>query len=151
MKFAIASIVLLLAACSAPESATSNAPEPVPALTPAASVELPRPVSETEVLEPGAPQALRVVGTEPFWGLQVQDEALTFTTPDDQVGLQMRGIRTEVAGGGLDISGRSGAKDFSLKVRPGECSDGMSDMEFTMTAQFRIGESDYTGCAQAAK
>ena len=94
---------------------------------------------------------LRVVGTEPFWGVQVDGGALTFTTPDNQAGLQMRGVRTEVPGGGLDISGRSGEQAFSLTVRPGDCSDGMSDMEFTMTAEFKIGDTEYQGCAQAKK
>ncbi len=96
-------------------------------------------------------QTLRVVGTEPFWGVQVDGDALTFTTPEDPAGLQMRGERTLVPGGGLDISGRSGEQAFALKVRPGDCSDGMSDMAFTMTAEFHIGETVYRGCAQVTK
>lgn len=148
MKFAIASIVLLLAACSAPTSSPGDTP--IPATAPAGSPELPVPVGEEEILKPGVPQALRVVGTEPFWGLQVNGQALTFTTPENQVGLHMRGVRTEVPGDGLYLSGGSGEKEFSLNVRYGECSDGMSDTEFTMTAQFRIGQAEYTGCAQAA-
>lgn len=109
------------------------------------------PVSENVADEPTAPQALRVVGTEPFWGVQVDGDALTFTTPEDQTGLQMRGERKDVPGGGLDISGLSGEQAFSLNVRPGDCSDGMSDLAFTMTAEFRLGESAYRGCAQAAE
>ena len=96
-------------------------------------------------------QGLRVVGTEPFWAVKVEGDTLTFTTPENQVGLHMRGKRTEVAGGGVDIAGQDGERTFSLKVRPGECSDGMSDMKFTMTANFQIGETRYRGCAQVAE
>lgn len=94
---------------------------------------------------------LRVVGTEPFWGVQLDGDALTFTTPADQVGLQMRGARTEVPGGGFDISGYSGEQAFSLRIRPGDCSDGMSDTAFTLSAEFHIGESTYRGCANAVE
>ncbi|MGV8923621.1 MAG: COG3650 family protein [Thermomonas sp.] len=150
MKFAIASISLLLVACSAPQS-PGDTQGPAPVVSPAASADLPMPISENGSMDTGTPQTLRVVGTEPFWGVQVDGDALTFTTPENQAGLQLRGERTEVPGGGLDISGGSGEQAFSLKLRPGDCSDGMSDMEFTMTAEFHIGETAYRGCAQATK
>jgi uncharacterized membrane protein len=38
-----------------------------------------------------------------------------------------------------------------LRVASGECSDGMSDNRYTMTASFRIGDIDYRGCGEAAK
>lgn len=147
MKFAIAFIAVLLAGCSAPEGPTNRAP--APAIAPVASEELPKHVSDSKALESAALQTLRVVGTEPFWAVQVNGDAFTFTTPADQTGRRMRGIRSQVPGGGLDISGHSGEQAFSLLVRPGVCSDGMSDTAFTMTAEFHIGETTYRGCANA--
>lgn len=149
MKVAIAFIAVLLAGCSDPEGSTNSAPEP--AVTPAASVELPKQVSDSKALESAGLQTLRVVGTEPFWGVRVDGDALTFTTPADQTGLRMRGIRSPVPSGGLDISGHRGEQAFSLLLRPAVCSDGMSDTAFTMTAEFHIGEATYRGCANAVE
>lgn len=152
MKIVFAFLLLALAACSAPrDPGDSQAAAPAASPMPAPSADLPTPMSESIAMQPSAPQVLRVVGTEPFWGVKVEGDAMTFTTPEDQVGKKLRGERTEIPGGGLDIAGASNEQAFSLKLRPGDCSDGMSDMAFSMTAEFQLGEATYHGCAQAAE
>ena len=94
--------------------------------------------------------AWRAFGTEPFWNVNVDGDTLTFTTPDDQAGIAMQGTR-RTRGDTLELSGTHGGKPFVLEVSPGECSDGMSDNDFDHTAEFRIGDTTYTGCAEAAK
>ena len=153
MKFSVASLsLLLLTACSAPQDFASSPSLPAPATADTAGrpVQLPIPINHAPVPQDATPQSLRVVGTEPFWAVQVNGDALTFTTPEDQRGLQLRGVRVVAADGGFAIAGRSGQQGFSLQVDPGNCSDGMSDTAYTMTAEFRLGETTYRGCARPA-
>ena len=92
----------------------------------------------------------RAFGTEPFWNVNVEGDTLTFTTPEDQAGQVMQGTRRAVDGG-IELQGTHAGKAFTLSVAPGECSDGMSDEVYAMTARFRFGDMDYTGCGEAAK
>ena len=40
-----------------------------------------------------------------------------------------------------------GPRTLELRVRPGKCSDGMSDRQFPMTAVLELGDATRTGCA----
>ena len=154
MKLAVASLSLVLAACSAPQDppvpaapAAPAAPEPSAAPAPDASGTPKRPPGQ----EDATPlQVFRAFGTEPFWNVNVEDTTLTFTTPDDPDGVVMQGAR-EALPDGLEITGTHAGQAFALRVAPGECSDGMSDNRYTMTSTFRVGDIDYRGCAEAAK
>ena len=92
----------------------------------------------------------RAFGTEPFWNVNVEGDTLTFTAPDDQAGIAMQGTR-RTRGDTLELSGTHGGKPFVLEVSPGECSDGMSDNVYALSARFRFGDMDYAGCGEAAK
>ena len=154
MKLAIASLSLLLAACSAPQAPTAaeapaapTAPEPpvVPAPGPAAMAK--RAPGQEDAMPL---QVFRAFGTEPFWNVNVEDTRLTFTTPEDPEGVVMQGTR-QPRTDGAEISGTHAGQPFVLRVASGECSDGMSDNRYTMTATFRVGDIDYRGCGEAAK
>ena len=154
MKLAIASLSLLLAACSAPQApaapeAPAGSAEPEPAAAPAPDA------TAMAKRAPGQEDAtplhvFRAFGTEPFWNVNVEDTTLTFTTPDDPDGVVMQGARQALPDG-LEITGTHAGQAFALRVAPGECSDGMSDNRYTMTSTFRVGDIDYRGCAEAAK
>jgi uncharacterized membrane protein len=92
---------------------------------------------------------LRAFGTEPFWNVRVEGRTLIYTTPEDQAGRAMRGERRATADG-VEISGSHEGKAFTLTVAKGDCSDGMSDNVYDLTAEFRYGDMDYKGCAEAA-
>lgn len=155
MKFlAIASFPFLLAACTASEKSADAAP---PLGAPADSAISDAKTSEAPAAKraPGQEsfeplQTLRALGTEPFWNVNVQAEQLTFMTPEDQVGVVMQGERKAVDGG-VDLSGSNKGQPFLLSVRPGSCSDGMSDNQYAMTATFSVGDARYKGCAEAAR
>ena len=95
-------------------------------------------------------QIFRAFGTEPFWNVNVEDATLTFTTPEDQVGVVMQGQRRSLEDG-VEITGSHDGKTFTLQVHAGMCSDGMSDNEYELTSSFRDGETEYTGCGEVAK
>ena len=101
--------------------------------------------------ESSAPlQIFRAFGTEPFWNVNVEGDTMTWTTPEDQVGVVMKGLRRSLDGG-VEISGSHAGKAFVLTVTAGDCNDGMSDNRYALVSAFRYGEIDYKGCGEAAK
>lgn len=95
-------------------------------------------------------QIFRAFGTEPFWNVNVEGNTLTYTTPEDQVGIVLHGMRRAIDGG-VEIDGSDDGISFALTVKVGECSDGMSDNVYELTAEFRYGDTDYKGCGEVAK
>lgn len=145
MKFALVSLSLLLAACH---------PSPPPAVAPAAPAP---PAAEAPSVKraPGQEnvdplQVFRAFGTEPFWNVNVEGDTLTYTTPENQAGVEMHGMRRGIDGG-VEIDGSDDGISFALTVKAGECSDGMSDNRYELVSTFRYGDMDYKGCAEAAK
>lgn len=96
-------------------------------------------------------QVFRAFGTEPFWNVRMDGDTLVFTTPDDQSGRTFSGTHALQPDGGVHYEGKDGETAFSLDIAKGECSDGMSDNVYALTAEFRYGDMDYKGCAEAAK
>lgn len=150
MKFAIASLSLLLVACQPSQPPADPAPPAavVAPATPAAETPSAKRVPGQENVEPL--RIFRAFGTEPFWGVNVEGTRLTYTTPENQAGVVMEGTRKTLADG-VEISGQHDGKPFVLTVSNGTCSDGMSDNTYSMVSTFRYGDIDYKGCGEAAK
>ena len=89
--------------------------------------------------------ALRVIGTEPFWGIDVDGSRLHFTTMEDQVGRRLVADDIETEAGRWQWRGGG----FELVVQLEACSDGMSDRRYSYAARFTIDQMDYRGCADA--
>jgi uncharacterized membrane protein len=151
VPFACALALVLAAGCTAPDrQPTPESPGSAPA-TPAPGSDTPPPQGKRGPGQEGEPVlAYRVVGTEPFWGIRVDGDALHFTTMEDQVGKHLTGQHTLQADG-IRYVGTDAGTAFELDIRRGECSDGMSDTQYAFTAAFRYGNTDYKGCAEAAK
>jgi uncharacterized membrane protein len=144
-RIAFAASILALAACAAPPPPATPAPAADAAV--AGSAPTAKRVAGSESVDPL--WILRASGTEPFWSVRVEGRTLTFTTPEDQAGQVMQGERRATADG-VEITGSRDGKAFALTVARGECSDGMSDNVYALTAEFRYGDMDYKGCAEAA-
>lgn len=134
-QFVIAIAALALAACATQES-------PASADTPMAKR---APGDEAPPM-----QIFRAFGTEPFWNVNVEGDTLTYTTPENQAGVEMHGMRRGIDGG-VEIDGSDDGISFALTVKAGACSDGMSDNRYELVSTFRYGDMDYKGCAEAAK
>lgn len=156
MKFAIASLSLLLVACNPSQPPAEPAP-PADAVAPVAPVTQAPTAAETPAAKRVAGQEnvdplriFRAFGTEPFWNVNVENTKLTYTTPEDQAGVVLEGTRRALADG-VEITGQHDGKAFVLTVSSGTCSDGMSDNTYSLVSTFRFGEVDYKGCGEAAK
>ncbi|MEO1648689.1 MAG: hypothetical protein AAFR32_07715 [Pseudomonadota bacterium] len=99
----------------------------------------------------GAETAITVLGTEPFWGLDIGAEAngahaARYTTPDNMDGAAFALARFS-GNNGLGFSGELEGKPVQVAITPGECSDGMSDRTYPFAATVMLGDDTLFGCA----
>lgn len=132
--FALA--LLGLAACS-------NANEPAPA-------EAPAPAPPALLAGVDLNQPVRAIGTEPFWGVEISPETLAYTAIDHP------GVTATNPGptiqGTTAVYAAAGADGTALVVTliATECSDGMSDRIYPLTARVELGSQTLNGCAASA-
>jgi uncharacterized membrane protein len=127
--------VLALAACSpAEEPAPPPAPpEPAPVL---AGVDLARPV--------------RALGTEPFWSVELTGTEMVYSTPEPP---ELRAPQPRPLVQGTTATWETETADgtaLSVTLAATECSDGMSDRTYPLTAMVKVGEQELTGCAASS-
>lgn len=131
-----------LAACQSPSTENSAA-------APVARAQASTPVTPTPASAEQAEQAikLRAGGTEPFWGVDVDGDSLLYTTPENMRGVRLSAKPT-LSARGIHYAGTHEGKPFSLDIREaGVCSDGMSEIEYRYTVDFRFDGRDLKGCA----
>lgn len=134
-----ACVALSLAACK-PAGETSIPPADAP---PAPA---PEPI-KPELNGVDLTQDLRAVGTEPFWAVEMTKAELKFSGAD----------LPEAAGPNPGPSMTVGQADWSTTTADGktlritvtgkDCSDGMSDRTYPLTAVVALGDATYNGCA----
>ena len=161
----IAALGILLAGCA--DNAGNNALNEVPAAesngAAAPSPEMNSPETPEAAPNATAPtkagacliqdgEALRItpvkaIGTEPFWGAQVEGRCVTYSTPEDQKGTRIWTRFNPGPDGGLWVGSLDG-QPFKLitRLRP-DCSDGMSDRSYPLEAILTVRGEERRGCA----
>ncbi|HYD28391.1 hypothetical protein [Brevundimonas sp.] len=128
-----AAAILTLSACSQPAEAPKQ-PDPAPAPAPVlAGVDLTKP--------------LRVGGNEPFWSVELNGSEMVYSGVDrpEQRAPQNPPV---VQGTMASWESTTGAGNpLKVTLTATDCSDGMSDRTYPLTAMVRIGEETLTGCA----
>ncbi|GAA0639904.1 COG3650 family protein [Brevundimonas lenta] len=138
MRLSIAAVasLLLVSACDSGGADTAPTVEPAEPAPKLAGVDLTRPV--------------RLVGTEPFWGIELTGSEVVYSGLDrpEQRGPQSKPVvqgtvatlATETAAGtGIEIT-----------LTATECSDGMSDRTYPLTALVKVGEETLMGCGASS-
>lgn len=133
---AAALAALLLAACQPqdPEGKPAPPPADAPAATPAgSSMDISKPITAR--------------GTEPFWALSIDGKAFRLTRPD-------RPDLTAEAPGAAISNGRAiwvakaaDGRQMTVTLYASECSDGMSDLKYPMSAEVVMRDEELRGCA----
>jgi uncharacterized membrane protein len=131
-----AASILVLSACSQGSETPApavEAPEPAPVL---AGVDLSQPV--------------RALGTEPFWSLEFTGTELVYSTPEppEQRAPQPKPAMQGTVAVFETSTAAGGAVKATLSAT--ECSDGMSDRTYPLTAIVEIGGQTLTGCAASS-
>jgi uncharacterized membrane protein len=108
------------------------------------------------VRPPAGFRSFSAIGTEPFWSITTSDTELVYTTPEQPDGVRLMsgwGIYGDSSGGAteqkhLSFVAKLNGEVLILEIRPGECSDGMSDTVYAYKAKLKIGERTEQGCAK---
>ena len=133
MRLVLAALAaLVLAACSPAEEPAPppEAPEPAPVL---GGVDLGQPV--------------RALGTEPFWSVELTGTEMVYTAPEPP---EQRAPQPNPVVQGTTATYEAETADgtaLSVTLIATECSDGMSDRTYPLTAMVKLGERQLTGCA----
>lgn len=94
----------------------------------------------------GADEVVHFTGTEPFWGGQVMETTLTYSTPEAPDGTAIE-VSRFAGRGGVAFSGVLEGAPFELTVSEASCSDGMSDRSYPFAATLKVGTETRRGCA----
>ncbi|PZO05067.1 MAG: hypothetical protein DCF29_09050 [Alphaproteobacteria bacterium] len=124
---------LALAACSPSDDAAVEAAETVAPPPMLAGVDLSQPV--------------RALGTEPFWSLELNGTDMIYTTPEPG---ELRAPQHAAVVQGTVAMFEAAAGDgqpMKVTLTATECSDGMSDRTYPLTAIVELGDRTLTGCA----
>lgn len=124
--------LLALAACS------QGAGEPVP-----------DPADSPPVMLAGVDlnQPLRALGTEPFWGVDITPSGLTYSGVD-RPGQRAANPGPVVQGTtAVYATANEGGATLVITLIATECSDGMSDRVYPLTARVELGDETLNGCA----
>lgn len=131
--FATAAALTILAACSQPASNKA----------PAAPVEA-RTLAKVDLDQP-----LRVLGTEPFWAVEITPAGLTYSgvdRPEQKAANPGPALQGTVATWTTETEAKT---PLVVTLTATDCSDGMSDRTYPLTARVEIGGESLTGCAAA--
>jgi uncharacterized membrane protein len=133
LVLAAASVLVLVAACSGEPAEPAPEPEPAPPAAVLGGVDLNRPV--------------RLLGTEPFWGIDLTGTELVYSGADrpeqraPQPRPQLQGTVATYA------ATTPAGTAITIMLTATECSDGMSDRTYPLTALVKVGEEELRGCA----
>lgn len=89
--------------------------------------------------------AITLVGTEPFWTLEIAAGSARYTTPENLDGSAFA-VSRFAGNNGLGFSGELDGQDVVVAVTPGDCSDSMSERTYPYTATLAIGDATVFGC-----
>jgi uncharacterized membrane protein len=130
----LSSAVLALAACGEAQAPVEPAPAPEPAPV-LGGVDLGQPI--------------RALGTEPFWGVDIGPEGIAYEGVDKPREVAPRG-EVELMGTMAVFTGTTDkGRAITVTLIDTDCSDGMSDRLYPLTARVEIGEDTLQGCAAA--
>lgn len=96
----------------------------------------------------------RAIGTEPFWGVEMSNKTIKYTTPDDPKGITFPAVKPVLVmdANSKTYMSKSNAGEIKMTITYGKCSDGMSDMEHNYSVAVALkkkGETafkDLRGC-----
>jgi uncharacterized membrane protein len=128
--------LLALAACKPAE-----APAPAEASGATASAAIASSAAAT------ADEKFIAIGTEPFWNVTIAKGRAVYTTPDNQDG-QSIAVSVSQQGKRRKFTGIMDGEPFVLTLRPGNCSDGMSDRSYSYSADLAVAGEEHRGCAE---
>lgn len=141
MRLLIGALALLLAACQpqAPDGAPAAPPADAPAATAAARA------NAGMVMDLSQPLLAR--GNEPFWAVRIEGARLTLMQPGvPEVVFTAPGAQVTPGKATWEARAEDG-EVLAVTLYVSECSDGMSDTRYAMSAEATFAGRTVNGCA----
>lgn len=92
--------------------------------------------------------ALKAVGTEPFWGARIEGRCVTYSTPENQQGTRVWTTFSGTREAGT-WKGAYQGQPFVLRTSSeAGCSDGMSDKHYPLAVSVTVAGEERRGCAE---
>jgi uncharacterized membrane protein len=131
---------LLLALCACQPQAPDGQPAPPPADAPMAT--LPAAPGNMDISKP-----ITARGTEPFWALKIDGKAFRLIRPDHP-DLTAEAPGAAIADGrAIWVAKTPEGQQITVTLYASECSDGMSDLKYPLTAEVTLLNESLRGCA----
>lgn len=95
-------------------------------------------------------QPLRVLGTEPFWAVEITPAGLIYSgvdRPEQKAANPGPALQGTVAVWTTETEAKA---PLVVTLTATDCSDGMSDRTYPLTAKVEIGGESLTGCAASS-
>jgi len=92
------------------------------------------------------PARIDGAGTEPFWALAIDRQAVRYSSPDEPAGRSGTVVRVG-AHGRLVLSGTLAGESLRAELTRETCSDGMSDRVWPFRLAVTLGARTLSGCA----
>jgi len=89
---------------------------------------------------------LNALGTEPFWAINIRADGLTFSRPGVE-DAKSANPGPVIEDGRATWTIADGPTPFKLTLTKGDCSDGMSDRHYTLSAVLVFENKTMYGCA----
>lgn len=93
---------------------------------------------------------VRVLGTEPFWGIDVSGDQMTYSGVDRPAQAAPRPEPVVAGTTATWTTETEGGAEMTVTLADTPCSDGMSDRTYPLTARVEIGDETLNGCAASA-
>lgn len=137
---------LSIAACGPAATIETRAPD-APAVESSAQAGTDTPAPAAELGGVDLTGAISTLGTEPFWSVSFEGDEMVYSGLDRP---EQRAPRPEPAirdASATWTTRTTAGTDLTVTLVETECSDGMSDRTYPLTARVEIGGEDLNGCA----
>ena len=91
--------------------------------------------------------AIAALGTEPFWAVELTGSELIYSGADRPEQRAPQGAPVLQGTMAVWEATTTAGTPLSVTLTATECSDGMSDRTYPLTAVVKVGEETLTGCA----
>ncbi|MCE3290775.1 MAG: hypothetical protein K0R83_2787 [Caulobacter sp.] len=152
IAFAVLSAGLFAVAACSPEAPGGGEATP-PADAPPAAAQAPGEPQVTTATDPAAPfrQDFTLLGTEPFWNLQVKGATMVLSQPDPIPTVTGTNTVLTATSGKAVWTAQAGQTPFVATLTAESCSDGMSDRVYPYSAEVKAGDLVLKGCGVSAE
>jgi uncharacterized membrane protein len=143
MNRALPSLGLLLPLCLA--ACQPQTPDGAPAVPPADAPKASDAPTTASTMDISRPITAR--GTEPFWALSIDGTTFKLSRPDQpDLAAEAPGAAIE-PGRAVWIAKTADGRQLTVTLYGSECSDGMSDLKYPLTAEVVLLNETLRGCA----